>query len=81
MESLTYSQARAQFAKALDKVCKDHKPLLITRQKGGAAILLSVDDFEALEETAYLLRSPKNAKILLESVEELESGKGKKKKI
>lgn len=81
METVSYSQAREELAKTMDKVCRDKKPIIITRQRGDSVVLLSMEDFEALEETAYLLRSPKNAQRLLKSIEELEAGKGKKKKL
>ncbi len=79
METLSYSQLRADLAKTMDRVHRDGIPVLITRQNGQAAVLLSQKDFDALEETAYLLRSPRNAQVLFKSIAELESGRGKKK--
>ena len=58
MQAVTYSEARANFAAMLDKVNNDHAPVLITRQQGKPAVLMSLEDFSAWEETAYLLRSP-----------------------
>ena len=60
----------------MDKVCSDHAPVIITRNRDQSVVMLSLADFEALEETAYLLRSPTNAKRLLESIESLEAGQG-----
>jgi antitoxin YefM len=60
----------------MDKVCSDHAPVIITRNRDQSVVMLSLADFEALEETAYLLRSPANAKRLLESIESLEAGQG-----
>lgn len=77
MTTLTYSAARAALAQAMKKVCKDHEPLIITRQKEESVVMMSLEDFLALEETAYLLRAPKNARRLLESIAELEHGGGK----
>ncbi|MDT8318823.1 MAG: type II toxin-antitoxin system prevent-host-death family antitoxin [bacterium] len=77
MTTITYSAARAGLAQAMEKVCKDHEPLIITRQKEESVVMLSLEDFLALEETSYLLRVPKNARRLLESIAELERGKGK----
>jgi antitoxin YefM len=76
MEVITYTGARAQLAKTIDKVCDDHSPVIITRNRSRSVVLLSLEDYEALEETAYLLRSPVNARRLFESIEQLEKGKG-----
>lgn len=81
MDTITYSAARAALAKTMKKVCKDHEPVIITRQKEESVVMLSLEDFTSLEETAYLLRVPKNAKRLLESIAELERGKGKARKL
>ena len=77
MDSITYSTARANLADTMDRVCDDHEPVIITRGGQQAVVMLSLDDFKALEETSYLLRSPKNARRLLESIAELEAGNGK----
>ena len=76
MDAITYSHARSNLSKTMDKVCDDHTPIIITRKNHRAVVILSLEDYEALEETTYLLRSPKNARRLLESVTELESGGG-----
>jgi antitoxin YefM len=62
VHALTYTQARTHFAVMLDKVYDDHAPVLITRQNGKPAVLISLEDFSAWEETAYLLRSPEKAR-------------------
>ena len=77
MDAISYSSARANLAKTMDRVCTDHTPVIITRQKDSSVVMLSLEDFQALEETAYLLRSPKNARRLLSSVDELSRGLGK----
>jgi antitoxin YefM len=77
MDSITYSTARAKLADTMDRVCDDHEPIIITRSGQQAVVMLSLDDFKSLEETSYLLRSPKNAQRLLESIAALETGKGK----
>ncbi len=74
MDTITYSDARANLAKTMDRVCDDHAPVIITRRNGRAVVMLSLRDYEGLEETAYLLRSPANARRLLESLEELKAG-------
>lgn len=79
MKTLTYTAARGNLAKTMEKVCDDHAPVVITRKTAQPVVMMSLEDFEALEETAYLLRSPKNARRLLESIAELETGKGVEK--
>jgi antitoxin YefM len=76
MNAVTYSQARENLAKTMDKVCDDHSPIIITRKNQRSVVMISLEDYQALEETAYLLRSPKNARRLLESIAELEAGDG-----
>jgi antitoxin YefM len=54
MNTITYSAARAGLAKTMKKVCKDHEPVIITRQKEESVVMLSLEDYSSLEETAYL---------------------------
>ena len=65
----------------MDRVCADHDPVIITRNRDQAVVMLSLDDYESLQETAYLLRSPANAKRLLDSIENLNTGNTVRKKI
>jgi len=81
MNTITYTSARSNLAKTMEKVCDDHSPVIITRKTSQPVVMMSLEDFEALEETAYLLRSPKNARRLLESIAELEAGKGTEKEL
>ncbi len=81
MDAIPYSTARANLAGTMEQVCEDHAPVIITRKGAGAVVMISLDDYQALEETAYLLRSPKNARRLLESIAELESGGGTKRNL
>jgi antitoxin YefM len=77
MDAITYSSARANLARTMDRVCNDHEPLIITRQgEQQAVVMLSLEDYKALEETAYLLRSPANARRLLSSIAQLQAGLG-----
>jgi antitoxin YefM len=66
--STTYSALRANLKKALDEVCADHEPLRVERKNGESVVVLSEADFTALEETAYLLRSPENARRLFDAL-------------
>jgi antitoxin YefM len=81
MDAITYSAARAKLADTMDRVCDDHEPIIITRNGQQAVVMLSLDDFKSLEETSYLLRNPKNARRLLDSIAVLEAGKGKTKRL
>ena len=76
MKAITYTAARENLATTMDQVCDDHDPVIITRNREQAVVMLSLADYESLQETAYLLRSPANARRLLESIEELAKGKG-----
>ena len=76
MDAITYSAARANLAKTMDRVCDDHEPLIITRNGEQSVVMLSLEDYKALEETSYLLRSPTNARRLLAAVAQLADGKG-----
>jgi antitoxin YefM len=76
MKSINYTTFRKNLAKTIDRVNDDHCPILITRQNGRTAVLLSFDDFTSYEETAYLMKSPKNAERLNAAIAELEAGKG-----
>ena len=76
MDTITYSAARANLARTMDRVCEEHEPLIITRNGERSVVMLSLEDFKSLEETAYLLRSPANARRLLSAIEQLSEGKG-----
>ncbi|WP_417914290.1 type II toxin-antitoxin system Phd/YefM family antitoxin [Candidatus Electronema sp. JM] len=81
MNAMTYTAARQNLAKTMEQVCQDHSPVIITRKNSDAVVIMSLEDYTAMQETAYLLRSPKNAKRLLESIAQLEAGKGTERKI
>jgi antitoxin YefM len=68
-ERVSYSELRRQLKAACDRVCDSHEPLVIERRHGGDVVLLAKEDFESLEETAYLLSSPANARRLLQALE------------
>lgn len=73
-EAITYSDARKTLAATMDKVCEDHEPVIITRQKANSVVMMSLEDYNSILETAYLLRSPGNAERLREGIRQAESG-------
>lgn len=81
MKAITYSAARENLASTMQQVCDDREPVIITRKRNQAVVMLSLEDYESIEETSYLLRSPANAKRLREAIDQLESGKGKERKL
>ncbi len=81
MNAISYTVARANLAKTMEKVCLDHDPVIITRKREQPVVMMSLDDYESMKETAYLLKSPANVRNLLDSINELESGNGTVRKL
>ena len=81
MKSITYTAARENLASTINRVCEDQAPIVITRNRDQAVVMLSLSEYESLQETAYLLRSPANAKRLLESLDTAKRGKLIRKKL
>jgi len=75
MDARSYTAVRDKFAETLDKVCDDHEPVFITRRNGKTVVMLSLEDYRSMEETAFLMRNPKNATRLLAAIEEIEAGR------
>jgi antitoxin YefM len=76
VKTMTYSESRARYAEVLNAVTDDREEVVITRAGHDPVVIVSLEDYESLKETAYLLRSPANARRLLASIDELESGGG-----
>lgn len=81
MKAITYTAARESLASTMDRVCVDHDPVIITRNRDQAVVMISLEDYESLEETAYLLRSPANGRRLLDSISDLKGSGGITKSI
>lgn len=81
MNAITYTEARSNLANTIKRVCQDHNPIIITRKRENSVVMMSLDDYESITETAYLLRSPKNARRLLDSIKELEDGRGRERSL
>ena len=76
MRTMSYTESRAKYAEVLDAVVADREEIVITRAGHDPVVIVSLADFESLRETAYLLRSPTNARRLLDAMERLEAGDG-----
>ena len=76
VRTMSYSESRARYAETLDSVVNDREEVVITRAGHEPVVMVSLDDYESLKETAYLLRSPENARRLITAIERLESGGG-----
>jgi antitoxin YefM len=76
MEIISYSEARNNLKSVMDRAVNDHVPIAITRQRGKPVVMIDLDDWNSMNETRYLLATPNNAKRLLESIAELDAGKG-----
>ncbi len=75
MDAKSYSAVRKELVKTMEKVCDDHSPIIITRKNARAVVMMSLEDFNAIEETAYLLRNPVNADRLRQSIKQAADGK------
>jgi antitoxin YefM len=76
MRTMTYSESRAKYAETLNSVVEDREEVIVTRAGHEPVVMVALDDYESLKETAYLLRTPENARRLLASIERLENGGG-----
>ena len=81
MKAISYTAARENLASTIDEVCEDRSPVIITRKRNQAVVMMSLEDYESLEETSYLLRVPANAQRLQESIEGLKKGEGRAHKL
>lgn len=72
MPTISYTAARANLAKTMHKVCEDHTPYIITRSSSEPVVMISLSDFESIQETHYLMNSPKNAARLADAIDEIE---------
>lgn len=81
MKAIGYSEARQHLSAVMINTVEDRAPVLITRKNGSPCVLMSLEEYESLEETAYLLRSPENAKHLIDSIEALRLGQGIQKEL
>lgn len=76
MRTISYTESRARYAEVLDAVVNDREEVIVTRSGHESVVIVSLDDYESLRETSYLMRSPANARRLLDAMENLEAGRG-----
>ncbi|MDQ1009997.1 antitoxin YefM [Streptomyces sp. V4I23] len=76
MRTMTYTESRAKYAETLNAVVDDREEVIVTRSGREPVVIVALAEYESLKETAYLLRSPENARRLLASIDRLESGGG-----
>ncbi|NUV71449.1 type II toxin-antitoxin system prevent-host-death family antitoxin [Streptomyces sp. CAI-121] len=76
MRTMTYTESRAKYAETLSSVVDDREEVVVTRVGHESEVIVALDEYESLKETAYQIRSPENARRLLTSIERLESGVG-----
>ena len=81
MEAITYTQASQNFTSVMNKVCDDRAPIIITDESERSIVMMSLEDYNAIEETMYLLRSPKNAQRLYKALDQLKEGKYQKREL
>lgn len=81
MKTVNYSNFRSQLASFIDRVNEDHQPFLVTRQNASPCVVMSLEDFQSYEETAYLMSSPKNAERLGQAIAQVKTGKAQQRKL
>ena len=79
MHAISYSMAREHLAETMEKVCDNHESIIITRKSARSVVMMSLEDYNSIEETAYLLRNPHNAANLRASIQQYEKGQAQKK--
>jgi antitoxin YefM len=81
MDAISYTAARANLAQTMKRVCSEHEPLIIIRNGEQSVVMISLEDYQSLEETTFLLRSPVNAKRLIEAIGSLADGHGREQQL
>jgi antitoxin YefM len=81
MDAISYSNARKNFAETMERVCDEHEPIIITRSNAASVVMMSLEDFNSIQETDYLLRNSANAENLRASIKQYEEGKYQRRDI
>lgn len=75
MDAISYTAARTTLKETMERVCACHAPVIITRQNAQSVVMMSLEDYEAIEETLYLIQTPANAARLARSIADIEAGR------
>jgi len=81
MDVLTYSDTRARLKAVMDAVVRDRAPVVVTRKRGESVVMVSLADWNAMEETLHLVSSPANAQRLAAAIGQLDAGKGSEREL
>lgn len=81
MDAIAYSTARKNLVQTMERVCNDHAPVIVTRKNARSVVIMSLEDYNSIEETTYLLRNPGNAENLRQSIKQYEQGKYQERKL
>lgn len=81
MVAINYSELRNNLKAMMDSTCDNHEPIIVNRKNHGDVVMVSLEDYQSLQETAYLLKSPKNAQRIYESVESFKKGGGTEREL
>lgn len=81
MNAIPYSTVRRELVETMERVCNDHAPVIVTRKNARSVVMMSLEDYNAIEETNYLLRNPKNAEHLRQSLKQYEQGQYQARKL
>jgi antitoxin YefM len=81
MQTVSYSEARENLKKVMDKAVADRAPLLITRQRGPNVVMISAEEWQGMQETLHLMSSPANAKRLMDGIARFDAGKGEEREL
>lgn len=76
MDVMTYTDARASLKDVMDRVIHDRVEVVVTRKKREAVVIMSLDEYNSIQETLHLQKSPENARRLQDSIAQLNAGKG-----
>lgn len=74
MKTLSSTELRKNLSKLMDQVNDNHEPVIVTRASGKPVVMLSLEDYDSMDETAYLLASPENARRLRKAISRVEKG-------
>lgn len=81
MDAISYTTAQQNLAGTMDRVCSNHEPVIITRDENQSVVMIALDDYQSLEETAFLLKSRANAQRLLGAIAEIQAGESQEREL